>query len=192
MNTLHNSSIRVFTLKLRGSSCSSPTTSSMQSARSLARRLCASRWIGMRRKCRWRSASCTMTDMRVTQHDRGKLQATEAFTHQGSSPDPLKPGLPQEPGFFLGACTLFQCSLGCVRAQALANPVCMCVALVLQTESACSDLGNELCRGRVRTQPREHCLVSSVDQSVGLRSRRPEVQLLHEAPVSTSVPLDFG
>ena len=44
-----------------------------------------------------------MTDTRVTQRYRGKLQPTEAFILQGSI-DPLKPGLLQEPGFLFGAC----------------------------------------------------------------------------------------
>lgn len=60
---------------------------------------------------------------------------------------------------------------------------CACVPKhVLQTEPACSGPGKPTCPGRVRTQPRGHRLVSSVEQSAGLRSRRPEVRLLHEAP----------
>lgn len=123
-----------------------------------------------------------MTDMRVTHRYRGKLQPTEAFKFQGSNADPLKPGLPQEPGFLFGSCKLDRCPFGCARAQAPAGPVCMCAAHVLQTESACSGPSKMPCQDRVRTQPKGHCLVSSVDQSAGLRSRRPEVRLLHEAP----------
>jgi hypothetical protein len=83
-----------------------------------------------------------MTDTRLIQHHRGKLQPTEAFNFQGSH-DPLKPGLPQEPGFLIGSCcssrftqmgadgrsfeaSRTRCHLGCARAQALACLVCMC------------------------------------------------------------------
>lgn len=83
-----------------------------------------------------------MTDTRVTQHHRGKLQPAEAFNLQGSR-DPQKPGLPQEPGFLFGSCrscrftqkgadgrssgvSRTRCHLGCARAQALACLVCMC------------------------------------------------------------------
>ena len=69
-----------------------------------------------------------MTDMRVTQRYRGKLQPTEAFNIRGSNTDPLKPGLPQEPGFLFGSCESDRCSFGCARAQAPAGPVCMCAA----------------------------------------------------------------
>ena len=83
-----------------------------------------------------------MTDTRVTQHHREKLQPAEAFNLQGSH-DPQKPGLPQEPGFLFGSCcsgrftrmgadgrpseaSRTRCHLGCARAQALACLVCMC------------------------------------------------------------------
>lgn len=66
-----------------------------------------------------------MTDMRVTRRHRGKLQPAEAFVLQGSI-DPLKPGLLQEPGFLFGSCASDGCPFGCARAQAPADPVCMC------------------------------------------------------------------
>lgn len=96
-----------------------------------------------------------MTDTRVTQHHRGKLQPSEAFNLQGSR-DPQKPGLPQEPGFLFGSCRsgrLIQAGADGRRSKRVAPdatsgvPVhkhwlarCACVPQhVLQTEPACSD-----------------------------------------------------
>ncbi len=74
--------------------------------------------------------------------------------------------------------------LGCAHAQAPAGPVCMCArAAACRVQRRTPGL-RKPAASRVDTAEMAFlsCLVSSMDESAGLRSRRLDVRVVHEAP----------
>jgi hypothetical protein len=129
-----------------------------------------------------------MTDMRVTQHCRGKLQPARSFQPLGIQHRSPEARSPAGTGLFVWLLRIGSMPFRVCPCTSTGRPgVHVCRARSADGAGMQRSSARSLARGRVRTQPRGHRLVSSVDQSAGLRSRRPEVRLLHEAPVFISM-----